>query len=86
MKLIALNKRVIAKVTEVKPDENAMFIPDAAQPQSNEAVIESVGSAVTDVQIGDHIIYQPELANKSSIQGTEYLIIDEEDILAKVGE
>lgn len=84
MKLIALNKRVIAKVTKVEEDD--MFIPDSAKGQSNEAVVESVGSEVKEVQAGDHIIYQPELANKSSIQGEAYLIIDEEDILAKVGE
>lgn len=84
MKFTALNKRIIARETVSREDTSGMYIPKAAQEAPTEATVESVGSAVQDIKIGDHIVYEPTLAKKTQLKGVEYLIINEEDVLAKV--
>lgn len=85
MKFTALNKRIIARdAVSYTPADNELYIPEAAKNAPNEAVVESIGSAVEDVKVGDHIVYEPQLVKKAQLEGEEYLIINEEDILAKV--
>ena len=87
MKLISLNKRVIAQDSVTKESETELYIPDSAKFGAPvEAVVTSVGKLVEDVKVGDHIVYDQSLAKKVPLEGKEYLIINEEDILAKVEE
>lgn len=84
MKFTPLNKRIIAQVVVKVQNTEGLYIPEAAQQAPTAAEVQSVGSQVTDVKAGDYIVYEPATAKTVFLEGNEYLIINEEDILAKV--
>lgn len=94
MKLKPLRDRVI-----VKPDESdektksGIVIPESAKEEPQEGKIIAVGSGALDkngkkipvaVKVGDKVIIPKYGATKIKLDGDEYLILREEDILAVV--
>ena len=43
--------------------------------------VEAIGSEVKEIKVGDTILFDKYSGSKTNINGTEYLIIKEEDIL-----
>lgn len=78
-----LADRVVA-VREVAPTKTAsgIYLPDAAKEKPVMAKVQAVGPDVKQVKIGDKIIYKEYSTTELTIDGTEYLIVKEEDVLA----
>ena len=55
-----------------------------SEEKSNSAVVESTGPGVKTLKKGDRIVYKDYSATEVKINGTEYLIIKEEDVLATI--
>jgi chaperonin GroES len=80
-----LADRVVAVKEEAKTKTaSGLYLPDNAKEKSVVAEIKAVGPDVKTVKIGEKIIYKEYSANEFKIDGTEYLLIKEEDILATV--
>lgn len=80
-----LADRVVA-VREVAPTKTAsgIYLPDAAKEKPVMAKVQAVGPDVKGVKVGDKIIYKEYSTTELIIDGTEYLIVKEEDVLATV--
>jgi chaperonin GroES len=80
-----LADRVVA-VREVAPTKTAsgIYLPDAAKERPVMAKIQAVGPDVKGLKVGDKIIYKEYSTTELMIDGTEYLIVKEEDVLATV--
>lgn len=78
-----LADRVVA-VREVAPTKTAsgIYLPDAAKEKPVMAKVQAIGPDVKQVKIGDKIIYKEYSTTELTIDGTEYLIVKEEDVLA----
>lgn len=77
-----LKDRVVAVKQEAQnKTASGLYLPDAAKEKSVVANVLAVGSEVTEVKIGDKIIYKEYSTTELKIDGKEYLIIKEEDIL-----
>lgn len=63
---------------------SGIYLPDAAKEKSTTAEVVAVGSDATQVKVGDKIVYKDYTATELKIDGVEYLIVKEEDILATV--
>lgn len=61
-----------------------IYLPDAAKERPVMAVVEAVGPDVKGIKKGDRIIYKEYSTTELKIDGTEYLIVKEEDVLATV--
>ena len=81
-----LADRVVA-VREIAQTKTAsgIYLPDNAKEKPVVAVVEAVGPDVKTVKKSDKILYKEYSTTEIKIDGTEYLIVKEEDILAKVG-
>jgi len=78
-----LGDRVIATKVEAKAQTaSGLFLPDDAKEKPVLAKVEAVGKGVKDVKVGDQIVYKEYSTTELKIDGTEYLIVKEEDILA----
>lgn len=82
MKFKPLKDRVFVKYTE-EGDKTAggLYIPDSAKEKPQKGDVEAVGSEVKEIKIGNTILFDKYSGSKVNIDGNEYLIIKEEDIL-----
>ena len=94
MNLKPLGDRVVVEHVE-QQDKSAggVFLPDTAKEKPQEGMVRAVGSGRTldngtklamDVKVGDRIIYSKYSGSEVKVEGTEYLIISEKDVLAIV--
>lgn len=82
MSIKPLADRVVAKKEADTAKTASGILLGEAKEKSNLAVIESVGPDVKEVKKGDRIIYRDYSATEIKLDGTDYLVIKEEDILA----
>ena len=84
---------VIEHVEQEDVTSGGVFLPDTAKEKPQEGVIRAVGGGRTldngtklamGVKVGDRVLYRKYSGSEVKIDGTEYLIIPEKDILAIV--
>ncbi|HLW81846.1 MAG TPA: co-chaperone GroES [Candidatus Acidoferrales bacterium] len=89
-----LHDRVIVKRFEEKETvKGGIIIPDTAKEKPQEGEVVAVGSGKRekgeliplDVKVGDHILFGKYSGNEIKIDDQEYLILKEDEILAKLG-
>ena len=80
-----LADRVVA-VREVAATKTAsgIYLPDNAKEKPVLAKVVAVGPDVTGIKQGDKIIYKEYSTTELKIDGIDYLIVKEEDVLATV--
>ncbi len=80
-----LADRVVAVREEAKTQTaSGIYLPDSSKEKPSVAEVKAVGEDVKHVKAGDKIIYKEYSTTELKIDGTEYLIVKEGDILAKV--
>lgn len=78
-----LGDRVIAVAEETKSKTaSGLYLPDNAKEKSKISKVVAVGKDVKTVKTGDKIIYKEYSTTEVKLDGTEYIIVKEEDILA----
>jgi chaperonin GroES len=80
-----LADRVVA-TREIAPTKTAsgLYLPDNAKEKPVMAVVQAVGPDVKTLKKGDRIVYKDYSTTELKIDGNEYLIVKEEDVLATV--
>lgn len=80
-----LADRLVAVKEEAKTQTaSGLYLPDNAKEKTVVAKVEAVGPDVKNVKKGDRIIYKEYSTTDIKVEGTEYLIVKEEDVLATV--
>lgn len=83
--IMPLADRVVA-VRQVAATKTAsgLYLPDNAKEKPVLAEVKAVGPDVKGLKVGDNIIYKEYTTTELKIDGTDYLIVKEEDVLATV--
>ncbi|MFD2444205.1 co-chaperone GroES [Bacillus sp. CGMCC 1.16607] len=91
-----LGDRIVIELVESEEKTaSGILLPDSAKEKPQEAKVVAVGTGrvldngervALEVSTGDRIIFSKYAGTEVKYQGTEYLIIRENDILAVVGE
>lgn len=78
-----LADRVVA-VREAAPTQTAsgIYLPDNSGEKPVMATVVAVGPDVKGIALSDKIIYKQYSTTEMTIDGTDYLIVNEEDVLA----
>lgn len=93
LKIQPLSDRLVLKVAEVAEEKtkSGLYVPDTAKEKPQEAEVLAVGpGALNDkgeripmqVKVGDKVIFSKYAGTEIKIDGEEYLILSERDILA----
>lgn len=83
--LTPLGNRVLIEVIDIKEKTHSgLLIPDSAKEKPQEGVVKAVGKDVKRVGIGNRILFGKFTGFDLKLQDTEYLILNEDDILAIV--
>jgi chaperonin GroES len=94
MTVVPLNDKIVVKRLEAE-DKTAggIVLPDSAKEKPKQGIISAVGDgkllengkrAALQVREGDRVLFTSYAGNEVTIDGKEYLIMSEEDILAVV--
>lgn len=85
MKLVPMRDRLVLKQLEAEETTaTGIILPADAQEKPKQAEVIAVGSEIKDVKPADIVIYKSYGPDDVKVDGTEYLVAKEEDILAKV--
>ena len=93
MKLVPLNDRVVLKQCEAEETtKSGIILTSASQEKPQEAEVVAVGpGGIVDgkevkmqVKVGDKVIYSKYAGNQVKLEGVEYIIVKQDDILAIV--
>ena len=77
-----LKDRVLAIREEAKDKTASGFYLGDQKEKPTTAKVEAVGSEVKEIKKGDRIVYREYSASEMKVEGKEYLIVKEEDVLA----
>jgi chaperonin GroES len=80
-----LANRVVAIREEAQTKTaSGIYLPDTAKEKPVIAVVKAVGPDVKTLKIGDRIVYKEYATTDLKIDGKDFLIVKEEDVLATV--
>ncbi|MBQ3293254.1 co-chaperone GroES [Candidatus Saccharibacteria bacterium] len=82
MALKPLKDRIVAIVEKPLEKTKSGILLGEAKEKPAYAVVESVGKEVKDVKKGDKIVYKEYSTTELKIDGKNYIILKEEDVLA----
>ena len=77
-KVVAIREEASTKTS------SGIYLPDSAKEKSSIAIVEAIGPDVKSVKKGNRIIYKEYTTTELKVDGKEYLIVKEDDILATV--
>lgn len=87
MKVIPLGSRLLIKpIQEEKKTEGGIVIPDTAKEKPMKAEVLEVGKEVEDLDVKpkDKVIFSKYAGTELKIDEENYIIIDQDDVLAKL--
>ena len=77
-----LKERVFVSYSdELEKTAGGLIIPDTAKEKPQSGKVEAIGDDVKSLTVGDRILFDKYSGSKINIDGKEYLIIKEEDVL-----
>ncbi len=75
-RVVAVREKTATKTT------SGLYLPDNAKEKPAYAVVEAVGPEVKGIKKGDKIVFKEYSTTELKIDGKEYLLVKEEDVLA----
>jgi len=80
------NRLLIKPVTEERKTEGGIVLPDSAKEKPQKAEVKEVGKLDEDydIKVGDKVIFSKYAGTEIKIDDEDYIIIDLDDVLAKV--
>ena len=95
MRIQPLSDKIVVKVMEVTEEKtkSGLYVPDTAKEKPQEGAVLAVGPGVMNEQgerlpmsvaVGDRVIFSKYAGTEIKLDGEEYLIMAERDILAKL--
>jgi len=95
MKVIPLNDKIVVERLEAdSKTAGGIILPDTAKEKPKQGKILALGEgkllddgkrATFQVKVGDRVLFSSYSGNEVTVDGSEYLIMTEDDVLAVVG-
>ena len=76
--VVAVNEEAETKTA------SGLYLPDKAQEKPKTAQVVATGPLAKQVKIGDRIVYKSYSTTEVKVDGKEYILVKEEDVLATV--
>jgi chaperonin GroES len=83
--IMPLGDYVVAQAEEaVSKTASGLYLPDKAAEKPKIAKVVATGKKVAEIKAGDKIVYKSYSTTEVKVDGVEYILVKEEDILATV--
>ena len=73
---------VLEQVESEEKTSSGIILPDSAKEKPEQAKVVAVGPDVKELKTGDMVLYTKYGPNEVKVDGKEYLVVKEEDVLA----
>ncbi len=88
MKIEPLGPRVLIKpLQQEAKTKSGIILPETAKEKPQQGMIEAVGTQdemLTDLAVGDKVLFAKYTGSEIEVDGTTYLIMDEGEVLARI--
>ena len=85
MQLTPLADRLVLKRVEAtQKTKTGIVLPDTAKEKPEEGQVVAAGKEVKEVKKGDRVLFSKYAPTEVKVEGVEYLIVKEEDVLAVI--
>ncbi len=76
----------LVAVSEEAKEKTAsgFYLPDQAQEKPKTAKVVAIGKSTQNIKVGDRIIYKSYSTTEVKVEGEDYILVKEEDVLATV--
>jgi chaperonin GroES len=71
----------VSYTEELERTAGGIYVPDVAKEKPQRGKVEAIGADVKSVKVADLVLFDKYSGSKINVDGTDYLIIKEEDIL-----
>jgi chaperonin GroES len=78
---------LIRPIEQETTTKSGIILPETAKEKPQQGLIEAVGSEeemLTDLAVGDKVLFAKYTGNQIQVDGTEYIIMEESDVLARI--
>ena len=80
-----LGERVLVqRVEETNTTASGIIIPDNAKEKPSQAEVVAISSEVEEIKEGDTVVFGKYSGTELTLEGTEYLVLNTEDILGVI--
>lgn len=83
-----LGARVLVRpLEEDLQTKSGLYLPETAREKPQQGEIEAVGDAdemMVSLEVGDVVLFEKYAGTKAALDGVDYLLMDEGDILARI--
>jgi chaperonin GroES len=90
MTIEPLGTRVLIRpVEQESTTASGLYLPETAKEKPQEGIIEAIGDEeemMTDLAVGDKVIFPKYSGSEIKMNGVEYLIMEENDVLARIND
>lgn len=88
MTIEPLGARVLIRpLDQETTTKSGIILPETAKEKPQQGRIDAVGTAeemVTDLAVGDRVLFAKYSGNEIEVDGTKYIIMEEGDVLARI--
>lgn len=90
MTIEPLGARVLIRpLAQETTTSSGIILPETAKEKPQQGIIEAVGSEeemMSDLAVGDRVLFPKYSGTEIKVDGTDYLIMEESDVLARLSE
>ncbi|HWT55704.1 MAG TPA: co-chaperone GroES [Candidatus Microsaccharimonas sp.] len=80
-----LGDYIVAQVEEAQSKTaSGLYLPEAAKEKPKTSKVVAVGPLVKQVKVGDRIVYKSYSQTEIKVEKDEYILVQEQDVLATV--
>jgi len=73
---------VLEQIESEEKTSSGIILPDSAKEKPEQAKVIAIGPDVKGVKVGEVVLYTKYGPNEAKVDGKEYLIVKEEDVMA----
>lgn len=74
------NRVLVERKEDAQTTASGIIIPDNAKEKPSQGTIVAVGGDVEEISVGDSVVFGKYSGNELALDGTDYLILDADDI------
>jgi chaperonin GroES len=77
-----IGKRVLVQRTKAEEKTaSGIILVDSAKEKPNQAEVKAIGSEITEIKVGDTIVFEQYRGTEFTLDGVDYLVLEIENII-----
>ena len=83
------DRLIVSPIEQEEMTASGIVLPETAKEKPQQGLIEAVGTEeemLTDLAVGDKVLFAKYTGNQIGVDGVEYIIMEEGDVLARLKE